>query len=472
MTTSAGLGESSKAVTGPQKGAGAGTRKTIFISHARPEDDELTRWLCGRLTARGYRVWADLTQLRGGDPFWTDIQNTIRHDTIRFLAIVTRTSVDRKGVKDELAEACDVARKLGDNRFIIPVKGDDLPWDEFPIQLKQLNGLDFSIDWSKDFSTLLETLERDQIPKDVGDPEVSRVASLLVAARQQIKHEAENALLNWLPILQLPEHIHYFHMSLSAKDLQAMRGLIGVPCAPRDRLLLTFADIDAVRAAVPPEVEVEHRYTIPLADFLRGNPKNAPRADRREAQNHLSNILRQAFEDFLKSKGLMRHDEYRWFVPNNWREGNVGRYQKSEDKEGYRLLVGKAKELTWHFGISAFVHAVEPRRMQLVPQVLFSPDGITPLEDQKQLRRRHCKLWWNDKWRDLLSALFAELFGIGFASTRINLGGEASMEMGTRLLEVVLPVSYSEEGAHLPEADDEADEADDEHTAEDDSVTE
>src|SRR5581483_317970 len=111
MTTSTGLEGNSKAATGLQQSAGDGSRKTIFISHARPEDDELTRWLCGRLTARGYRVWADLTQLLGGDPFWTDIQNTIRHDAIRFLTVMTRTSVDRKGVKDELAEACDVARK-------------------------------------------------------------------------------------------------------------------------------------------------------------------------------------------------------------------------------------------------------------------------------------------------------------------------------------------------------------------------
>jgi|SRR5882757_9995381 len=41
----------------------------VFISHAWPEDDELTRWLCDRLTAHGYRVWADLQQLLGGDPF-------------------------------------------------------------------------------------------------------------------------------------------------------------------------------------------------------------------------------------------------------------------------------------------------------------------------------------------------------------------------------------------------------------------
>lgn len=465
------INDSTKTTPGRQENVGDRPRKIVFISHARPDDDELTRWLCGRLTARGYHVWADLMQLLGGDPFWTDIQSTIRYDTIRFLTIVTRVSVGRKGVRDELAEACDIARKLNDNRFIIPIKGDDLPWDEFPIQLKQFNGLDFSGDWSKDFSTLLETLERDQVSKDAGDSEVSRVASLLVSARQQINHQPDNAFLNWLPILRVPEHVHYFHTSASAKDLQAMCGLIDLPCISRDRLLLSFADIDAVRAAVPREIEVEHRYTVTLADFLRGNPGGAPQVDSREAQNHLSNIIRQAFERFLKDKGLVQYDRYRWFVANNWRDGNVGRYQKDEGKEGYRVLVGKAKELTWHFGISAFVRAGEPRRLHIMPQVLFSPDGVTPLEDQKQLRRRHCKLWWNDKWRDLLSALLAELFSIGSVSAAISLGGAATMEISARLQAIELPVNYSAEDAHVLEADD--DEAGEfERDEEEDPVTE
>src|SRR3989344_1947466 len=229
VITSADL-EGNSQPAAPKGAGGSGqSRKTIFISHARPEDDELTRWLCGRLAARGYRVWADLKQILGGDPFWTDIQNTIRLDTIRFLVIVTSTSVTRKGVKDELAEACDVGRQLGDDRFIIPIKGDDLPWHEFPIQLKQLSGLDFSSDWAKDFSTLLKTLERDGVPRDGGDPEVSRVASLLVSSRQQIMVQPEDALLNWALIRQLPSEIHYFHTSLSSRDLKAMRGLIDIP---------------------------------------------------------------------------------------------------------------------------------------------------------------------------------------------------------------------------------------------------
>ncbi len=452
MTTSSGLDGKPEAPN--YAGRRTKQRKTIFISHARPDDDELTRWLCGRLSARGYRVWADLKQLLGGDPFWTDIQNTIRFDTIRFIVIVTRTSVTRKGVKDELAEASDISRQINDDRFIIPIKGDDLPWHEFPIQLKQLNGLDFSSDWTKDFSTLLETLERDEVPRDGGDPEVSRVASLLVSSRQQISAQPEDALLNWVAIRRLPSEINYFHTSLSARDLKGMRGLIDLPHVARDRLILSFADLDAVQKAVPRDIEVEHRYTLSLEDFLRGNPKGAPQADRREAQNHLSDILRQALERFLKVQGLARHD-HRWFVPSNWRKDNEGRYLKSGGKEGYRVLVGKAKELTWHFGITPSIHLAEPLRIHFIPQVLYSRDGVTPLQDQKQLRRRHCKLWWNDKWRDLLLALLAELFGRDSPTVAMDLGGKAAAELAARLRLVALPASYSDKEAYLPDSEDE-----------------
>ena len=441
-------------------------RKTIFISHAKPNDDDLTRWLCGRLSARGYQVWADLEQLHGGDPFWTDIENAIRIDSIRFLSIITCISVTRKGVKDELAEACDVSRSLADPRFIIPIKGDDLPWDQLPIQLKQANGIDFSIDWSEGFSKLLKTFERDRVPRNEGDPEVSRIVSLLVSGREQIKPEPESAFRNWISIHKLPDDINYFHTSLSSNDLGRLRSQIKVPHVPHQRLLLSFADLDAVRIAVPQNVGIEPRYTIKLTDFLAGNPRNAPETGWLEAQNYLSDILRQAIEGFLRDKGLVQFD-HRWFVPNQWRMNNEGHYLKPDGKVGYRLLVGKAKNLTWHFALSVRVNASKPRGITLIPHVLFSPDGVTPLADQKQLRRSHCKLWWNDKWRDLLQSVLAEIFGKEAESATISLGGNALMSLAASMVSVKLPVSYATDNAYVPEEDDNPPDWDDE--VEDDS---
>lgn len=425
-------------------------RDLIFISHAQPEDNELTRWLCGRLTARGYKVWADITELRGGERFWTNIQEVIRNRAARVLVLVTKTSINRDGVKNEIAEASDVGRKIGESTFIIPIKADDIEWADFPIQLKQLNGLDFSNGWTSDFPKLLKALEIAKVPVSVGDTEVARVASALESTASAILDFKERALLNWYEISRLPNAINCFHTSLSASDLSEMAAYIKVPHVSRDRLLLTFADAPVVESAVPEEVETELRYTIPLKSFLSGQVEHGPRVKSQEASNYVTSIVRQAFEGFLEGRGLLRHD-YRWYIPRGWRDDDEAHYTKVDGKPGYRQLVGKAKNLVWHMGLAFHVKLQEPRRIQLVPQVLFSADGLVVLEDQKQYRRRHCKLWWNDKWRDLLLAVSAEMFGRKAKYFDLSLGGSAVARIRCSPRSIELPVSYAEDAAYLPD---------------------
>jgi hypothetical protein len=362
--------------------------------------------------------------------------------------------VTRNGVLDELAEARDVGAKLEDPGFIIPIRADDLSWSDFPIQLKQLNGVDFSEDWAFGFKVLLDSLDDASVPRDVGDPDVAKIARALVTAREQVLPTPEQGLVNWLAIRKLPRDVHYYSTSMSASALAASRARISVPCVSHDRLLLSFAELDAVRRETPGDMQVEPRYTIALKTFLEGNAKKGPSVDERQAHNYLANIVRQSFDNCLRARGLVQYDR-RWFVPNNWREKNQGHYIGPTGKRQSRVLVGKAKESVWHFALAVTVRAQEPRRANIMPHVLFSPDGTIPYPDQKQLRRRHCKLWWNDKWRDLLRAFLAEIFGHELGVVDISMGGEARMQIDRTLLELQLPVSYSEEKAHVPLDDEE-----------------
>lgn len=429
-------------------------RGIVFISHARPDEDELTRWLCGRLTARGYRVWADLEQLQGGEPFWGDIQRVIRENTVKFVTIMSRVSKTRDGVLAELTEAINVRKKLNDPRFIIPLRADDLPWDEFPIQINQLNGLDFSSDWMRNFGTLLKALEG--VPRAEGNAEVQRNADLLVRGQQSLQRTPSEALFNRLSVLELPESIRYFSTSMSGKDLSAATPHLGLPCAAHDRLLVSFADLASLRSAVPQgmTIELDDRHELSLDDFLRGNARVGPDLTRDQAHKHLSAILRGAIERFLRQAGLVQFDQ-RWFVPKDWRPDSEGRFWREDGKGAYRVLVGKAKDLTWHFAVSFKVFTSNPVRIQIIPHVLFSPDGIKPLADQKQLRRQRCKLWWNDRWRDLLQAFLSELFGHRQTIGEIPLGGVSHMKVGASLVRLTLPVSYNSAKAYVPDTDEE-----------------
>ena len=60
----------------------------------------------------GYTVWHELDRLKGGDHFWDKIEKAIREESFRFLAVVSKVSVGKPGVKDEWALAQTIEKSL------------------------------------------------------------------------------------------------------------------------------------------------------------------------------------------------------------------------------------------------------------------------------------------------------------------------------------------------------------------------
>ena len=417
----------------------------------------MTLWLSSRLALAGYSVWNDVERLDGGDPFWADIQQAIRSDTAKYLLLASRLSVTRKGVLRELTEADNVASKLGSPSFVIPLRVDDIPWDEMPIQANQSNGIDFSKDWGIGLGKLLATLDKDGIPRKLGPTDVEKICWLYTRAAAKVQAAPSSALVNALRIRSLPDEIVYSFASLASEaELRERKNQIGIPCEQHGRLLVSLASTGAMCAAAPSELGLEHRHTLKVDQFLSGGGGTGPRMNPRDARNRLTSIVRQAIESHLTSMGLKRFSFGTWYVPVNWLEKNKATYQRQDGKAAYRVLTGKAKNHTWHFGFSLKVFLGDAT-IRLVPQVLFSPDGREPYADQKQLRRKHCKLWWNDTWRDRLQALVSELFAGTGGLIRVEAGGDESIVLEGELMRASIPVSYSEEDAYLPEEDDEFD---------------
>ena len=147
-------------------------RDTIFISHATPGDNDFVRWLAGQLTDRGYTIWADIFHLKGGTPFWSAIEEVLRQRTIKVIFVVSKHSVDlgRGGVRNELSVADGLRKSLGDPTFIVPVRIDDTPFENLPIQVHQLNTLDFADNWEARLALLLDTLESAGVPRTIPAP--------------------------------------------------------------------------------------------------------------------------------------------------------------------------------------------------------------------------------------------------------------------------------------------------------------
>ena len=140
----------------------------LFISHATPADNEITQWLGLRLMREGYAVWFDTERLLVGDDFWREIENQIRNKSAKFILVLSKTAVTREGVLQEIAVAKKVA-KIRPPRFILPVRADDLSFDDIPIEVNRLDVADFSKSWSFGLSRLLKILEEDKVPCTPGE---------------------------------------------------------------------------------------------------------------------------------------------------------------------------------------------------------------------------------------------------------------------------------------------------------------
>ena len=76
-------------------------RRTVFISHANPEDNEFASWLGSRLANAGYDVWADILSLVGGEMISPVIGDVIRDQAALVIVVLSRASHRKEGVLNE-----------------------------------------------------------------------------------------------------------------------------------------------------------------------------------------------------------------------------------------------------------------------------------------------------------------------------------------------------------------------------------
>src|SRR5208282_1553362 len=275
----------------------------LFISHANPEDNDFTRWLALQLAKDGYGVWCDLTKLLGGENFWKDAEDAIRTRTIKFIYVLSRTSNEKEGPRNELQIAKNVVRKdkaLHD--FIVPLHVDDLPHGEINVLLTSINAVPFEKSWAKGYAQLLEVLEREKVPKN---PNFNPAAVLSwwreqFSAERGVKKEPETYLSNSLRVKSTPQSIWQHTL---------VRSTTG-PVQPENRLthagfmdgidLVTFASADDIRPALGESVSVVESNAFLVSDLLLGKSQLDPRKGR----YFLSRLLRECWERWIGASPL------------------------------------------------------------------------------------------------------------------------------------------------------------------------
>lgn len=436
------------------------TRDHLFISHARPEDDEFTLWLALQLAKRGYAVWCDLTKLLGGENFYRDIEHTIRYGTAKFLYVLTKTSNVKEGVRQELHIADDTRRneQLGD--FIIPLHLDDLPRREMNIQVAQLNSIPFDKSWSEGLVTLLRKLEQEEVPKhpNFSPKAVAQWWQARHQADQGVVREPEECFSNLFPVRELPPRIYLHAPGPNELSKEVPVANLPYPAILHAPYLVTFAPREDFDGWIGPPPIIDDSHSFDTINFLEGSgARNI--VDDKQRRDLIFQLLRRAWELLLQSRELPTHP-----LANNARcfyfkkdvvhddmvkfQGVLGK-MVSRGVVGYKTIRDRQANETkrfWHFGIQAkpYIELTSSTFAYYVkPHVLFSDDGQVLWDNDKRMhvaRRGQCKQWWNADWRDRILASMTWLANSD-GDIEIPMSKEFSMRVNSRPVALTSPVS-------------------------------
>ncbi|QQS36929.1 MAG: toll/interleukin-1 receptor domain-containing protein [Ignavibacteriales bacterium] len=402
-------------------------KDTIFISHANPKDNDFARWISLKLINLGFKVWADVLKLKGGNYTWGEIENEIRNNTIKFLFITSRNSNQAEGCLNELSVADAVKRNTKDDKkfkdFVIPLKIDELPHSEMNIFINKLFAIDFTKSWAIGLQDLLEKLEEDKVPlnKEYSPDFVSNWWNTVYIGGRKVKQQEDEYLSNWFRIIEFPEFInfHKFGRFINSKtDIKNFK----YPAVGFSNYLATFAYCFDFMDELPKSAfySPNDTFIIKTKDvFSDSFPSTL--IQKNEAKNVLTQLLKLAWEKKMKTRGFLEYvlanKKKCYALKNNFNETNrIGRIK----------LVGTFRERTWHYALSSFPKYYPEFGLGIKAHILFSNDGeifINSKKTQHSLRRRVGKNWWNFHWREKLLAMI-EYLSEGNSTIYFEVGSE------------------------------------------------
>ena len=410
-------------------------RNLIFVSHANPEDNDIALWLTTHLTREGYHVWCDLPELLGGEKFWSEIEETIRHKSAKVLYALSKTSnldCDR-GFRKELHLADSEAKRHAANgikEFLIPLAVDDLNPSDYNVYVQQRNAIRFQDGWASGFQRLLKKLRRDKVPRQsskIGSSALSEWWRQYRSATAGVQRKPTNFLSNWLPINGLPEQVFLHKLeSIDRKRIGRVESSLPYAAAQQGEFLLSFASAGELSGGLAPELSITATEPLSAADVGNGVAKSE-NLDSRTLKGQYISLLRQAWERWVATRavGIYELSSKRrcaYFLKPD--EGAAKGYFRAVDgRRTWKGLTGISTRKSWtdpgvvrtrhwHFGLHANPKLYPVPVFYITSHVVFSADGKDLWLDKNKMhraRRNQCKTWYNEAWRDRLLAAIGNL---------------------------------------------------------------
>lgn len=390
--------------------------KLIFISHATPEDNYCATWLSSKLKLLGYNVWIDLDDLSTGDSFNTVIKPIIKEKTEIFIPITTRTYTyksqnQNSGVARELNCASTInIKELGHN-FILPVRFDDTPFDDFPYTYTGWRTIDFYNNWQQGLIELIEELEDLQINKIELKDDVTTLWFKAIRAQNKPIKRKEQYFSNWFDI-KLPDNI-FIHQPKNFSLLEI--NTIPYPLITEAKYIISFT----TRQTTEKYTLIENTYELPIATFTQdGDFSLSNGFTLKEPKKKLIKLLNNAFYLHLTKQGLIcwkrgKNKNKVFYFRNQKNNANIPlkRYNKTRSRRSLcgqvnETIDGKNKIVNWSFSISPYASLFPSSHYELSYGLVFTDQYFIRFDKklQHKLRRSIPREWYNRKWFDTLLA--------------------------------------------------------------------
>jgi hypothetical protein len=392
-------------------------RDTIFISHANPEDDYYATWLASKLKLLGYKVWIDLDNLSAGDSFNTVIKPIIKNQAKIFIALTTinytkKTDNQNSGVSRELNCAATInTNELGHN-FIMPVRFDNIDYNDFPYHYIGWNGINFNGNWQQGLIDITNELEKINIKKIKSEDDINTIWFKAIKAQNKPIKKIESYFSNWFGF-ELPEKIYIINpLSIDKETINK----IPYPLTLEANQIITFT----TKETIEKYIVIKDFRQFSTQEFLT-NEDLLINSDftLKEPRKKLIRLLNNTFHLHLRKKGLicwLRGKKSRvkvfYFRSNEQnKQVSLKRYNKPR---GRRILTGQTTEeinekkqsVNWSFSIIPSADIEPQPHFKISYGIVFSDENYRRFEKaiHHKLRRSVPSDWFNRKWFETLLA--------------------------------------------------------------------
>lgn len=431
-------------------------RRALFISHATPEDNHFVRWLGAKLTAMGHEVWADVMRLHGGVDWSRELENALRQRAIKMLLVCTPTGLEKQGVRNEIEIAANLARKLGDDAFIIPLRLESY---EPPFRIAQAQYIDFKAGWAEGLVELSDLLKDKGVPR--GAP-VGLDAWLQSHANgaDRLLAKPEPLVSNWLEVRAQPQLIHYSEAMVGASlERFHARSLHRWPAVPHRGGVVSFGSPD-LDGSMGEDLPGKLVASMATREFLDEGWK-AYGIDAQQARRIYADIGSQGFDGLCQVRGLQGYATANGRI-SWWGDIKTAPTSKIRFDWGYRRglrqIIGQSgkRGVHWHYAINAQLRTSPLRHMRLSARLVFTENGLDAITDSRRahsLRRSFAKGWRNPRWRDMLCAYLWWLAD-GKSELLLPVGDQASIALMLPPMQFGCPVSVAESDDQVDDEDD------------------